>query len=161
MNRKLLAVILGVAMMFTGACGAIQSLIGGGGSGTVGSLWPDVPALDGAAKADLQLPPAAMLFIQAAMQGKLDFVAYTTSKSPQEVQAFYTNERMQAAGWNGDTAGCSDTAAASTLNATFCIFGKKENGKDIGLVIFVTQDDKKKDTQIFYVRIDVTSTPQP
>lgn len=161
MKRKTLAVLLSVTMLFTMSCGIIDSLLGGGGAGTVASLWPDVPPLDGAAKADLQLPAAAKIFIQAAFQGKLEFIAYATAKSPQDVQTFYSNERMQSAGWNAEAGGCANTGATGAVNAAFCLFGKKESGRDIGLVIAVTQDEKTKQTQIFYVRIDITSTPTP
>jgi hypothetical protein len=161
MKRKTLAALLAFVMAFTMGCGVIESLIGGGsGAGTVANLWPDVPALDGATKADLQLPAAAKLFIQAAFQGRLEFIAYTTAKTPQEAQAFYTNERMQAAGWNAEAGGCAN-APATTADAAFCMFGKKEDSKETGLILFMTPDEEKKNTQVFYVRVDVTSTPTP
>ena len=161
MIHKLLAAVLAAAMLSTASCGAVETLIGSGGAGTVGNLWPDVPPLDGATKADLQLPPTARLLIQALMQGRLDFIAYTTDKSPQDVEAFYTRERMWSAGWTADTTGCTTTASTGAVDATFCSFGKRENGKDIGLVIFVNREDAQKPTQVFYVRVDVTATPAP
>ena len=111
--------------------------------------------------ADLQLPAATRLFVQAAFQGKLEFISYTATKTPQEVQSFYTKERMQASSWNSDAGGCTDASSSGVANAAFCFFGKKEGGKDIGLAIVITQNDQKTQTQIFYVRIDITVTPTP
>jgi hypothetical protein len=148
-------------MVATPGCGVVDSLIGGGSAaGTVSNLWPDVPPLDGAAKADLQLPAAAKLLIQAAFQGRLEFIAYTSSKTIAEVQAFYTNERMQAAGWSSEAGGCSN-APATMADAGICMFSRKDNNKDIGLILFMTPDEKTKLNQLFYVRIDVTTTPTP
>jgi hypothetical protein len=35
-----------------------------------------------------------------------------------------------------------------------CVFGKTVNNKFIGLMIFATPDEKKKDTNIFFVRVE-------
>jgi hypothetical protein len=160
----MIAVLLSVAMVLTLGCGALNVLTGGT-SGTVGSLWPDVPAFEGASKANLDLPLAAKLAVQAMFQGKLEFIAYTTGKSSQDVQNFYTTDRMKGTGWMSDTNGCTggttDSSSQVQGAGAFCFFGKTDAGKDIGLAIIVAQDDKTKQTQIFYVRIDVTPTPTP
>ncbi len=165
MKRKTIAVLLSVAMILTLACSALNVLTGGS-SGTVTSLWSDVPPFEGATKANLDLPLAAKLAVQAAFQGKLEFIAYTTSKTAQDVQNFYTADRMKATGWtSNDSAGCTggttDSSSTTQGAGAFCFFGKQDSGKDIGLAIIVAQDDKTKQTQIFYVRIDVTPTPTP
>ncbi len=165
MKRKTIAIMLSVAMVLTLGCGALNVLTGGT-SGTVGSLWPDVPPFTGATKANLDLPLAAKLAVQAMFQGKLEFIAYTTNKTSQDVQAFYTADRMKASGWDtSETGGCTGSSTDSSSQVqgagAFCFFGKQAAGKDIGLAIIVAQDDKTKQTQIFYVRIDVTPTPTP
>ncbi|MCS7060722.1 MAG: hypothetical protein RMN25_06100 [Anaerolineae bacterium] len=165
MKRMCKAIVLSVAMVIvvltTASCGAVDSLLGGSSAGTVSTLWADVPPFDGATKADLQLPAASRIFIQAAFQGKLEFIAYTTTKAPQEVQRFYSRERMQAAGWNSDAGGCADAGMTGAANAAFCLFGKRQGNRDEGLVIVIAQDDQKQQTQIFYVRVDITATPTP
>ena len=165
MKRKTIAVLLTVAMFLTMACGALNILTGGS-AGTVGSLWSDVPPLAGATKANIDLPLAAKIAVQAIFQGKLEFIAFTTNQTAQDVQNFYTVDRMKASGWNTtETGGCtgSSTDATSTVQGAgaFCFFGKTEAGKDTGLAIIIAQDNKTKQTQIFYVRIDVTPTPTP
>ena len=161
MNRKMIAALLAVAMLFTLACGIVETLTGGGAN-SVSNLWPDVPLMDGASKADTDLPVPVKLAVQAVFQGRLEFTAYTSGKTPQDVQNFYTTERMQAAGWNSDAGGCSGANVSSgAVQGVLCFFGKKEEGKDLGLAIIATQDEKTKQTNIFYVRIDVTSTPAP
>ena len=160
MKRKTIAVLLSVAMFLTMACGILNNLTGGG-AGTTANLWPDVPAFEGATKADLDLPLPAKLAVQAMFQGKLEFIAYTTSKTPQDVVNFYTADRMKASGWTTESVGCTGDTSGSSNQGAFCFYGKNEEGKDIGLAIVVTQDDKTKQSQIFYVRIDVTPTPTP
>lgn len=163
MKPKLLAVFLAMVMAMTMGCGAVNSLLGGSNAGTVENLWPDVPPMPGMTKAKLDLPLPARLLIQGVFQGKLDFIAYTTASTPKDIQAYYTKERMTSAGWNADAGGClGDTAAGSSAaQGAVCFFNKKEAGKDLGLAIFVTYDDKTRQTQTFYTRIDLTgATPQ-
>ncbi len=160
-SRAMLVSLAAMVLLMAPGCGAVDSLLGGGSAGTVPSLWSDVPPLEGATKADLQLPAATRIFIQAAFQGKLEFIAYTTAKTPQEVQQFYSRERMQSAGWNSDAGGCMDAASSGVANAAFCLFGKRQGNRDEGLVIVVSQNEQKTQTQIFYVRIDITATPTP
>jgi hypothetical protein len=161
MKRNTLAVLLSIAMLLTMACGVVNTLTGGG-SGTTTSLWSDVPPFEGATKANLDLPLAAKLAVQAAFQGKLEFIAFTTTKGTQDVVNFYTADRMKSSGWTTESAGCTSGSTSTDSNqGAFCFYGKKEDAKETGLVIVVAQDDKTKQTQIFYVRIDVTPTPTP
>ena len=159
-TRLTLALILSLTMVVTMACGVLNTLTGGG-SGTAANLWSDVPPLDGATKAKLDLPLAARLVVQAVFQGKLEFISYTTGKTIQDVQAFYTPERMKQSGWTTDSGGCTSGSSTDTSQGSFCFFAKKEESKETGLVIVSAQDEKTKQTQIFYVRIDLTSTPTP
>jgi hypothetical protein len=156
-----MAALLCVGMLFTMACGILNNLTGSAAN-NVSSLWSDVPPLEGATKSDTDLPPAAKLAVQAIFQGRLEVASYATNKTPEDVKNFYTTERMKAAGWNADTGGCNAASVATnTIQGAFCVFGKNENGKDLGLAIIATQDDKTKPTNIYYVRIDVSSTPTP
>src|ERR1700674_4479098 len=89
-----LFLLLGVVV----SCRMVESLTGGEKAGTVSSLWPDVPPFAGAAKADLQIPLGPRLILRAATQGKMNFIAFTTTKTAQDVKDFYTADRMKAAG---------------------------------------------------------------
>jgi hypothetical protein len=150
-----IGLLLGM-LVFTSACGMIGSLLGGSSSGSISELWSDVPQVQGASKADLQMPLAARLAIQAMLQGRMDFIAYTTSQTPTQVQEFYSRERMSAQGWNNeDVPGCIGDSSSEDMGA-ICFFGKQDGGRDEGLAIVVAVDEDTRQTQIFYARIDLT-----
>ena len=170
MKTKLQIALLVVLILSTMACGSVNTLMGMGKSaGTVANLWSDVPPLEGAKKANLDIPLAARLVMQTMMKsmsqegGSMDFIAFTTSKTPAEVQSFYTKERMAAAGWKGEEAtGCTgeETGGAANLGS-LCLFTKRDGAKQVGLAIIVAQDDTSKQTNVFYARFSVTGTPTP
>jgi hypothetical protein len=161
MKKIVIPIALVVTLLFTTGCGLIGSLIGGGGRSSVGSLWPDVPPMEGATpNKDLQLPTFARLAVQAIAQGNLEFIAYVTTKSPQEVADFYTAERMQALGWSSDTGGCQ-VGNDANAGGGFCAFAKKEDNKETALIIATAKDEKSGETQIFYIRAQGTATPAP
>jgi hypothetical protein len=165
MRIRFISLFLGLTVVFTMACGLIGSLIGGGGnSGTVSTLWSDVPPMEGATpNKDLQLPTFAKLAIQAFSQGGLEFIAYVTPKTPQDVANFYTEERMKAQGWTAENGGCTAMTGNNSSGGSggFCLFTKKDGDKDIGLFIFTAKDDKSNQTQLFYVRVTASPTPKP
>ena len=160
--------LLGAVLMLTLACGPLGNLgdmVSGGEAGTAASLWADVPAYPGAEKVDLEMPLVMRLAIEAATKaimseagdaaGNLEFIAYTTGDTADQVQTFYTVERMAAEGWAQDEApGCA--AAANGIEETgggMCVFGKHGGQQDSALFIVVGTEDSGP-TSIFYVRID-------
>ena len=160
MKSKLLLVVLAIVIAVSLAgCG-------GGKGGTVSSMWSDVPALPNSKKADFKLPLPIRLIMQTAVKAsasdsnvnldKFDFLGYTTSKSPQEVADFYSQDRMSQAGWNKtDQPGCMSGSDAQGLGGGgFCIFGKDDGNKQSVLFIATAQEEGKNDTQVFYVRFD-------
>ncbi len=156
----ILALILVLAVAIS--CRFVESLGGGPKAGTVSSLWPDVPPLAGATKADLEVPLGARLAIRAMMQGKINFIAFTTDQSAQDVQDFYSNQRMKAAGWTPSDKGCVGDTEDKDSQGAVCLFKRKDGNKEEGLAIVLAQDEKTKKTEIFYVRIDLTEpSPSP
>jgi hypothetical protein len=150
-----LALLVGM-LLFTSACNMVSSLLSGRSSGTVGELWADVPPVPGASKADMEMPLAARLAIQAMLQGRMDFIAYTTDQTPTQVQAIYSQEAMAAQGWNvDDVPGCVGDTSAEDMGG-ICFFGKREGDRDYGLAIVVAVDEDTRQTNIFYARIDLT-----
>jgi hypothetical protein len=140
----------------------VESLTGGKNAGTVSSLWPDVPPFEGAKKADMQIPLGARLALRAMMQGKINFIAFTTDKSAQDVQNFYTNDRMKAAGWTPSEKGCVGDTEGEKSQGAVCFYQRKDKSTQEGLAIILAQDEKTKETDIFYARIDMTQpTPSP
>ena len=168
MNIRNKMIGFGLAAMLTlSGCGAADALLGGSKGGTVTKLWADVPAMDGATQSDIAMPLAAKLILQGVMKASaqsegaslesFDFIAFTTSKTPEEVQKFYTNEKMVSAGWNGkDQPGCTGGTNDAGLGGAICIFGKGDGPDKGGAALFmmVGQDEKTKQTNIFYVRME-------
>jgi len=164
MKRGLVLLLLLAVALSAAGCGAISNLAGGK-SGTVADLWPDVPAFEGATKSEISLPLPLRLAIQGMVKAsaqsnnlqldKFDFVGYTTPKAPEDVTAFYTNERMAAAGWNQtDQPGCTGGAASGGLAGGICVFGQQNGDKGSALFIITAKDEKAQKSQIYYVRFD-------
>jgi hypothetical protein len=158
--QSILVLMLLVSVVLS--CRMAESLTGGPKAGTVNSLWLDVPAFAGATKADLEIPLGPRLAIRAMMQGKVNFIAFTTQKSAEDVKNFYTNDRMKAAGWTPNEKGCIGDTEDEKSQGAVCLYGRKDGGKEEALAIIVAQDEKTKQTQIFYARIDMTRpSPSP
>ena len=144
------------------SCRMVESLTGGEKAGTVASLWPDVPPFAGATKADLAIPLGVRLMLRAAMQGKINFIAFTTPKSAQEVKDFYSGDLMKSAGWTPNKQGCLGDTEDQKSEGAVCLFEHQDGAKKEGLAIIVAEDKKTKQTDIFYARIDLTEpSPSP
>ena len=150
-----LALILGVAI----SCRLSERLGGGDKTvGTVNELWPDVPAFQGATKVEGEIPLAMRILMRTMMKGKVAFIVYRTDKSAQEVQDFYSGDRMKAAGWAPNDQGCTSNPDDKMNNGIFCFFSRKDTGKEEALSIIITHDEKHPSTNIFYGRVDTTQT---
>lgn len=144
------------------SCRMVESLSGGEKGGTVSALWPDVPPFAGATKADLQIPLGPRLILRAATRGKINFIAFTTSKSTQEVKDFYSADRMKAVGWMPHDKGCIGDTEDQKNQGAICLFQRKDGEKQEVLAIISAENEKSKQTDIFYARIDTTqATPSP
>jgi hypothetical protein len=152
----ILALMLVIAIAVS--CRFVETLTGDRKAGTVSTLWSDVPSLPNATKADLEIPLGARLAIRALMQGKINFIAFTTDQSAADVQAFYSNERMKTAGWTPSDKGCVGDTADKDNHGAVCLYKRKEGKQEEGLAIVLAQDEKTKKTEIFYVRIEL---PEP
>ena len=132
-------------------------------------LWPDVPRMDGLEHSDLELPLTVKLIMRAALNNlwrlnkegedktpvEGDWVVFSTKSSPTDVESFYTNDRMTSFGnWqtNGKTT-CID-GKDKGWPGIFCGYQKKDNGKDIMLLIVAGEDEKTKQTNVFYLRLE-------
>ena len=153
-----LLLLFGVAV----SCRMMESLTGSEKAGTVNSLWPDVPPFAGATKADLAIPLGARLILRAAMQGKINFIAFTTSSTAQEVKDFYSADLMKSAGWTPNEKGCMGDTEDQKNEGAICFFQRQDGAKKEGLAIIMAEDRKTKLTNIFYARIDLTEpSPSP
>lgn len=166
-----LALCLLIGATLLSACGLAKSLLGTSG-GSAAQLWPDVPPIDGATKSEIEMPLAFRLMLQSTFKGGIDYIAYSTSKTPDEVRGFYTTERMQASGWKGaDMSGAAqdqlscigDQSGDASSSGALCLFAKEEGAEKPLLAIVVAQNEDTKQTEVFYARIDVSKleTPTP
>ncbi len=160
-SQKLKYVVMTWVLILSG-CGAARSLIGPA-TGTVATLWPDVPAFAAATKADLGLPVPVQLLIQSATGGRFDVIAFTTPRPPPEIVAFYSVDRMKTLGWAANSTGC--IGDKNSPDGGICVFSRKEGVKDITLAIVISKDDPpSRNTSIYYARADTTlslATPRP
>ena len=155
------------------ACGITDRFTGGGGNMKAApDLWDDVPRMDGITKSEGEMPAWLRLMVRPMLStmmrgvnngkdaGDWDVVFFVAAgKTPKDVENFYTPQRMTTYGWGrkGDT-------ACMNLNgdrAILCAFTKSAGGKDVGLVVIAAQDDQGKETSIFFLRNEATSTPTP
>lgn len=171
MNRILSAAFCTALILTTTACDPLGIVSGGDGNfKRVSALWPDVPAMDGLGQPiEAELPSSLKLFMRTGlnlmMRGlgegspEWDWLSFTTTKTPADVQNFYTTARMSPApyGWASDQSGCASGASGSL----FCAFTKEQASKQIGLLIMAAQDEKTKQTSVFFLRGESAATPAP
>jgi len=153
------------------SCGLMNRFTTGGVDNLqrTNDLWPDVPKIDGLEHSDLELPMTVKLMMRAALNNlwrlnkdgedktplQGDWVVFTTKSSPTDIESFDTNERMTSVGsWKaGNKATCID-GKDKGWPGVLCGYQKKDNGKDIMLLIVAGEDEKTKKTNIFFVRIE-------
>ena len=154
MKIKGMLLLCVVALFMCQSCRMMEVLAGSERAGTVDRLWSDIPPIDGAKKTDLAIPLGTRLLIRTIMQGRMNFIAFTTTRSAQEVQEFYSNQRMKAAGWEAGDQGCvGDTESAPSQGAV-CFFIRPNDNTENALAIIVAEDAEKGETHIFYARFD-------
>jgi hypothetical protein len=178
-NRTGIFIVVSVLVLSSLACSLSGLIPGVGGSssgaGTVTDLWPDVPKMDGITILQQDIPLEIRLVVQtffaaaSGNQGSINFIAYSTDKTPADVVAYYSTDRMKSAGWDStNQTGCiSDTSSSTpTIQGGMCLFGKtaKDNTGTL-LAIVPSVDSTTKKTDIFFARIELkditTPTPTP
>lgn len=167
-DRRIAGAVLGLALLAVMACGPLGNLgnmVTGGGAGSVASLWPDVPPYPGAEKVDLEMPLALRVAVGTAMQAvrsqaeganveDLEYIAYSTNDSADQIQAFYTNERMADEGWLTDQSpGCGGAGAEMESLGAMCVFAKETTTQASALFVIATPGDNGESV-IFYMRAD-------
>ena len=180
-NKSLvgLLTLLILASMACGLTDVISQATGGNDNfQTVSSLWSDVPPMDGLTPSQMGDMPA---FVKLAMRlilgnlgrlnpqgqdqstGMIDWIVFTTDKSPQDVQNFYTKDLMTTNGWdsNADTPCLSGSQQGAAQVGVICVFTKNQNGNNVQLAIITAQDEQTKQTNVFYLRLEETGTPVP
>jgi hypothetical protein len=149
------------------ACGMLDSVtdqLPGGDAGmtAVASLWDDVPPMDGMGAAQqiempLWLKTLARPIMDTMMRGlndgqdagHWDWTSFALDgRTPADVQAFYTPERMAGFGWQQAEAACLPMAEQSVM----CSFTKEAGGQTTGLIVIAAADDQQQSTSVFFLR---------
>ncbi len=176
MKRFLFILSLAACAAIVAACGALNPLnpLSGGGDDlkAVGSLWSDVPAMEGLGKSpEAELPSFIRLFMRTGvnlmMKGlgedspQWDWIMFSTSKTPGDIQNFYTPARMASPpyNWTSDQSGCMSGEQALAPGSALCIFTKEQNGKQTGLLIITAQDESNQETNVFFLRGESDAAP--
>jgi hypothetical protein len=174
--KRILFLLALVALIVTfNACGAVNQLnplTGNDNFKKAGALWNDVPAMDGlGSPIDAELPASIKLFMRTGvnlmMKGmgegapEWDWLMFTTTKTSDDIADFYTIARMAAPpyNWANDASGCMSGQQVIAQGGVFCAFTKQQGDKQIGLLIITAQDDKTKQTSVFFLRGESAATP--
>ena len=135
----------------------------------VGDLWTDVPKMDGMSSVEADLPIFIHVLLRTALnnlyrfdkEGKDkthatgDWAAFSTGKTADDVKNFYNNERMTTFGsWAPSNKSTCLDGKQYSFSGVACVFSKKANHRDIGLMIVASQDEEKKQTNVFFVRVE-------
>jgi hypothetical protein len=161
---RVVAFVVALGLTAT-ACGSLDRITGGDRPmQAVAALWSDVPPMGGMTTAQqIEMPtwlkvlarPIMDQMMQGLNNGKeaghWDWTAFTLSgKTPHDVQAFYTPQRMGASGWQQGQAAC----LPMTDKGVLCSFVKADAGKSNGLIVIAATDEQKKETSVFFLRAE-------
>ena len=174
MSRILTTILLGALLFVVASCRLANTLTGNDQNlKKVGDLWNDVPRIDGLASSEAELPLYVKLLMRTALNNLYrlnkkdedktpasgDWAVFSTSKSPQDVQNFYTNERMTSFGsWEASKTSTCLNGSEYHFSGVACVFQKTANKLSIGLLIVASQDEQKKQTNVFFVRVETPET---
>jgi hypothetical protein len=170
MKNVTTAGILSAIFLLVMSCSLIDRFTGGGPQMTrVDELWSDVPRMDGLAHSDLELPLTIKILMRTALNNLWrlnkegedktpvsgDWVVFTSSGSPSDVQSYYTNSRMTSFGnWQASKEKTCLDGKGNGVDGVLCAFEKVADKKDIMLAIIAMTDEKSKQTNVFYLRLE-------
>jgi hypothetical protein len=155
MRYKIALFAILLTIPFTQSCRMVDVLAGNERAGTVDRLWSDIPEVPGSKKADLAIPLGARLLIRTMMQGKVNFIAFTSDRTADQIKDIYSVRRMKAAGWTAHEAGCVGDSGIEASQGAVCLFVRPNDARENGLAIIVAEEPEKGETHIFYARFDL------
>ena len=174
MRKFLTFVLLAALLLASQSCRIVKTLTGEDlNLKKVGDLWSDVPKMDGLTSSEEGMPIYVKLLMRTALNnlyrlnkknedrtpGTGDWAVFSTTKSPQDVQGFYTNDRMTTFGkWDASKNSTCLNGSEYRFSGVACVFAKNENKHGIGLLIVAAQDEQKKQTNVFFVRVETDET---
>ncbi len=186
MNKSIITALIAVLALAAVSCSAVNTavnsaanqVVGGTNNMTVASqLWPDVPKMDSLAPSQMDMPLPVKLIMRAALgnlgrlnkagedqtTGNIDWIVFTTSKTSDDVKNFFTAARMTVQGWEAskDFTCVSGSEQGVAQVGVFCVFQKQAASQTTELLIVAAPDDQTKQTNLFFLRLEVAGTPTP
>jgi uncharacterized protein YceK len=178
MKRIIFVIVLAALAWASVGCGAINTLTGGDQNmKTVSQLWSDVPRMDGLTPSQMDMPLPVKLLLRTVLgnlgrlnpqgedqtTGNIDWIAFTSAKTPDDVRNFYTPDRMAASGWERtEKSTCvSGSEQGMAQIGVFCVFQKQQGGTQAQLVIIAAPGENTKQTNVFFLRLEEAATPVP
>ncbi len=169
MNRSMALVAVAALSLTVISCGLLERFTGGPEMKKVDTLWNDVPKMDDMTSSEIEMPIGTKLLLRTIIgnlgrfnkegedrtTGDIDWLSFTSPKPPNEIQEFYTNQRMsEFGGWETSKESTCVSGSEKGVSGAFCVFQKKADGKKAGLVVIAAQDEKTSGTNLFFVRIE-------
>ncbi|HEX6648630.1 MAG TPA: hypothetical protein VF075_03805 [Pyrinomonadaceae bacterium] len=166
--------LLGTLVFAVTSCRVIDRFTGDQNLKKVGELWSDVPRMEGLASSEAEMPIYVKLLMRTALNNLYrlnkeredrtpatgDWAVFTTTKTPDDVKNFYNNEQMTKFGsWEASDKSTCLNGGEHGFSGVACVFRKVANKKGIGLLIVAAQDQQKKQTNVFFVRVESDETP--
>ena len=177
MRRSRIWLVVCAAALMALSCSPLSQLAGnaigqvtGSDFTTAGTLWPDVPQMDGLNHdPNMDIPVYVRLYVQTALkaasggEGAVDWIAFTTDKSTDDINAYYTQDRMTGQGWDSDSGiPCLNGSDQGVSDAgTICIFTKQETNQKTIVAIMAAADTSTGKTDVFFMRLTAKATPSP
>src|SRR5258706_10522683 len=173
--KKSLTGLLAFVMFASFACGMTDNLINKAvGDNTnmqsVPSLWSDVPPMDGLTLSELEaMPPFVKLAMRLVLgnlgrlnppgtdqsTGKIDWIVFATDKTPQDVEAFYTNDLMMASAWDTNPTPCiSGCDQGAPQEGAVCIYQMICQGQTVHLAITTNTTYHQKNPTSAFLRLE-------
>lgn len=179
MKRTIFAAILAVSLSTALACGALNlgNLAGAGGQYTTAAqLWSDIPPMNGLTPSQLSEIPLPLKLVlrtilgnlgrlnpqgQDQTTGNIDWIAFNSSGTPDDVTNFYTPDRMAASGWDkSDQSTClNGSDQGNPQVGVICVFTKTQGAQQTSLAIIASEDANTKQTTVFFLRLEQAITP--
>lgn len=175
MSKTLSLVLLGALLLVAPSCRVINKFTGNDPNlKKTAELWSDVPRMEGLTSSEAEMPMYVKILMRTALNNLYrlnnqnedrtpatgDWAVFTTTKSPDDVKNFYTNARMTSFGsWAASNNSTCSSGNQAGFSGVGCVFNKTANKQDIGLLIVAAQDEQKKQTNVFFVRVEKEETP--
>ena len=175
MNKALNLVLFGALLVVALSCNVINKFTGNDPNlKKTADLWSDVPRMEGLASSEAEMPVYVKILMRTALNNLYrlnnanedrtpatgDWAVFSTTKTPDDIKNFYTNARMTSFGsWAASKDSTCSSGNQTGFSGVGCVFAKTINKRDIGLLIVAAQDEQKKQTNVFFVRVEQEETP--